>query len=79
MITTRQSWDSRAAWHGKRLAREGYRSLRGDTIGSLAWHEGADVTVQAMDDFAAKLQAAFRTERDRLDAEERAAGFEVSP
>lgn len=51
------SWDSRARWHGERLAREGI-TLSPGLLGSLARHEGT-FTVEATRDFSAKLLDAY--------------------
>ncbi len=53
------NWTGRARYHGERLARDGV-ALTPSLIGSLGYHEGADVTVVAMADFSRTLIAAHQ-------------------
>ena len=55
-------WTNRARFHGRRLFAEG-RELSPSLIGSLAYHEGANVTVQAVADFSRELRSAYETAR----------------
>lgn len=57
----RYTWSARARYHGARLAREG-RALTDQLVGSLGYHEGADVTVEAMANFSRELRAAYSRE-----------------
>ena len=52
---------SRAVHHGKRLAKD-RTPLTDDLIGRLGYHEGADVTVQAMAEFSEALREAYADE-----------------
>jgi hypothetical protein len=65
------NWTSRAVYHGKRLADERVKLTDG-LIGRLGWHEGADITAQAMREFSETL-------RDAYDKHEATVGADYPP
>jgi hypothetical protein len=53
---------ARARFHGRRLAREN-KALSAGLIGSIGYHEGADVSVEAMRTFSRELRASYDAQR----------------